>query len=207
MDLITQLIGIFTLGFIGGSIPGSILASTFTEALRKGFIGSLRVIMFAAISEIIVASLIMFLLFSVDIPQGIYYGISFIGAGVLIWLAKQIWSIKKINDKGELFNFKKIFLLTIFNGPLWIVWSTVCVPQAYVLSKEISGGLIIFMTIFELGWLSSTLLLTFLFSRFRHILIKEHVVSVVFKIFALTLTFFAIRLVITSIMYFLNNRF
>ena len=206
MDLITQFVSIFTLGFIGGSIPGSILASTFTEAQRKGFIGSLRVIMFAAISEIIVASLIMFLLFSINIPQGVYYGISFIGAGVLIWLAKQVWSIKKLNDKGKLFSFRKIFLLTIFNGPLWIVWSTVCVPQAYVLSKEISGGLIFFMIIFELGWFSSTLLLTFLFSRFRNLLIKEQVISIVFKVFALTLTFFAVRLVITSMMYFLNNR-
>ncbi len=202
MDLLPQLLSIFTLGFIGGSIPGSILASTFTEALRKGFMGSLRVIIFALISETIVASLIMFALFSVNIPQSIYYGISLIGAGVLVWLAKQVWSITKINDKGELFSFKKIFLLTIFNGPLWIVWSTVCVPQAYELNQQISGGLIIFMILFELGWLTATLLLTFLFSRFRTLLIKGKMISVVFKIFAFTLLFFAIRLFLTSVTFF-----
>lgn len=202
MDLLPQLISIFTLGFIGGSIPGSILASTFTEALRKGFAGSLRVIVFALISETIVASLIMFALFSVNIPQSIYYGISLIGAAVLVWLSKQVWSITKINDKGELFSFKKIFLLTIFNGPLWIVWSTVCVPQAYELNQQISGGLIIFMILFELGWLTATLLLTFLFSRFRTLLIKGKMISVVFKIFAFTLLFFAIRLFLTSVTFF-----
>ena len=202
MDLIAQFLSIFLLGFIGGAIPGPILASAFTEILRAGFIKSLRVIMFAAISEIIVATLIMFILFSINIPQSIYYGISFFGSIVLVWLAKQIWSIKKIDGKGELFDFKKIFLLTIFNGPLWIVWSTICVPQAYLLSRKIIGGQILFLVIFEIGWFASTLLLTFLFSRFRELLIKGKVVSVVFKLFALTLIIFAVRLAVTSILFF-----
>lgn len=202
MDLLFQFLSIFVLGFIGGAIPGPILASTFTEALHKGFVKSLRVILFAAISEIIVASLIMFIFFSMHLSQSIFYGISFIGAIVLVWIAKQIWSIKKINSKGELFDFKKIFLLTVFNGPLWIFWTTICVPQAYLLSQKINGGQFLFLAIFELGWFFSTSILTFLFSRFRPILIEKGVVSVVFKIFALILTFFAIRLVVTSIFFF-----
>ena len=204
MELLVQFSGIFLFGFIGGAIPGPILASTFTEVLRKGFLKSLRVVLFAAISEIIVASLIMFILFSVHVSQAVFYGISFIGALVLVWLARQIWVIKKLNDKGELFNFKKIFLLTVFNGPLWIVWSTICVPQAYLLNQKIKGGQFLFLTIFELGWFSSTILLTFIFSRFRPLLIKEGVVSIVFKIFALILALFAIRLVTTNIFFFLK---
>lgn len=202
MGVILQFLSIFLLGFIGGAIPGPIIASTFTEVLRKGFIKSLRVITYAAISEIIVAALIMFLLFSANIPQGIYHAISLLGAIVLIWLAQQIWSIKKLNDKGELFDFKKIFLLTIFNGPLWIVWTTICVPQAYLLSQKIIGGQFIFLIIFELGWFFSTLSLTLLFSRFRPLLIKEKVISNVFKFFSLILVLFAFRLVITSVIYF-----
>jgi threonine/homoserine/homoserine lactone efflux protein len=202
VDISQQIISIFILGFIGGSIPGPILASTFTEALRKGFFKSLRIIFFAAVSEIIVASLIMFLLFSINVPQGVYYGMSFIGAVVLLWLAKQIWAIRKLSDKGELFNFQKIFVLTIFNGPLWIVWSTVCVPQAYILNQQIPGGSILFLVIFEIGWFASTVLLTFIFSRFRNLLVKENVVSLVFKFFALVLIFFSLRLVVTSIMFF-----
>lgn len=199
MELLFQLFSIFLFGFIGGAIPGPILTSTFTEVIRKGFVKSLRVILFAAISEIIVATLIMFILFSIHIPQSFFYGISLIGAVVLLWMAQQIWTIKKLHDKGELFDFKKIFLLTIFNGPLWIVWSTICVPQAFLLSQKISGGQILFLLIFEVGWFFSTILLTFIFSRFRPLLVKGEIVSAVFKIFALILAFFAIKLVVTSI--------
>lgn len=204
MELFFQFSSIFVLGFIGGAIPGAILTSTFTEVIRKGFVKSLRVIFFAGVSEIIVATFIMLILFSLHIPQSFFYGISLIGAVVLLWMAQQIWTIKNLHDKGELFDFKKIFLLTIFNGPLWIFWSTICVPQAYLLSQKINGGQILFLLLFEIGWLVSTLLLTFLFSRFRPLLIKGKAVSVVFKIFALILIFFAIRLAIASLFFLLN---
>ena len=202
MTILIQLFTIFLLGFIGGSIPGPILTSTFTEALRKGFVRSLRVISYAAISEIIVATLILSLFFSIHIPQSIFYGISFVGALVLIWIATQIWSIKNLHENEKIFNFTKIFLLTIFNGPLWIFWSTICVPQAYQLNQKVTGGAALFLTTFELGWFTSTALLTFLFSRFRPILTKEGVVGKVFKVFAIILALFAVRLVLTSFFYF-----
>ncbi len=204
MNVFFELGSIFVLGFIGGAIPGPILTSAFTETVRKGFIKSLEVILFAAISEIIVASLIMLILFDLHISQSIFYAISFIGAIVLIWMATEIWKIKKLNDKGKIFDFKKIFLLTIFNGPLWIFWSTICVPQAYVLSKKITGGQILFLILFELGWFASTLLLTFSFSRFRPLLIKEGIMSKVFKTFAAILILFAIRLVMDSYSFFVK---
>lgn len=204
MDLLFLFFGIFTLGFIGGAIPGPILTSAFTETIREGFIKSLRVVFFAAISEIIVATFIMFLLLSFHIPQSVFYAISIIGAAVLIWMALQIWSIKKLHSGGKIFDFKKIFLLTVFNGPLWIFWSTICVPQAYTLSQKIPLGQVVFLVLFELGWGSSTVLLTFLFSRFRPLLTKEGVISYVFKLFASILILFAIRLFATGILYFVK---
>lgn len=204
MDLLLEFGSIFLLGFIGGSIPGAILTSAFTEVLREGFIKSLKVVFYALVSEVIVASFILLALFSVKIPQGIFYGISFVGALVLVWIASQIWAIKKLHDNGKIFDFKKIFLLTVFNGPLWIFWSTICVPQAYILSQKIAGGQALFLLFFEIGWLSATLILTFLFSRFRPLLVKEGVVSKVFKVFAGILLLFAIRLVVTSVMFFLH---
>ena len=204
MDLLFQFTSIIILGLIGGAVPGAILTSAFTETVRNGFIPSLRIILYAFVSEIIVASSILLLFFSTRIPEGVFYGISFIGAIVLVWIAIQIWSINKLSDKGKLFDFKKIFLLTVFNGPLWIFWSTICIPQAYVLSQKIKGGQFIFLLLFELGWLSSTVLLTFLFSRFRSVLVKEGIVSKVFKTFALILIFFAVRLLLSSIIFFVK---
>ncbi len=202
MEVLLQFAGILLLGFIAGAIPGAILTSIFTEVIREGFTKSLRIISYALISEVIVATSIMFLLFSLHIPQVTYYAISFIGALVLLWLATQIWGIKKLHEKGKIFSFKKIFLLTVFNGPLWIFWTTICVPQAYVLAQKITGGQAIFLLLFELGWLTSTLLLTFFFSRFRPLLIKEGVVSKVFKTFSLLLVLLALRMVLGSIGYF-----
>lgn len=204
MTLILQLLSIALLGFIGGSIPGPILTSAFTETVREGFLGSLRVVAYALLSEVLVASFILLLLFSVHIPQSIFYAISFVGALVLVWMASQIWAIKKLSDKGKIFDFKKIFLLTVFNGPLWIFWSTICVPQAYVLSQKIPMGQVLFLLLFELGWLSATLMLTFLFSRFRPLLTREGIMSKVFKVFAGILMLFALNLVVTSLSFFLK---
>lgn len=205
MSIFADLLGIFVLGFIGGTVPGPILTSCFTEALRKGFVGSFRVMFLASVSEIMVATTIMILLFSLHVPNGFFYAISLIGSIVLIWMAQQVWQIKKLNSKGEIFSFKKIFLLTIGNGPLWIFWSTICVPQAFLLSKKIAGGQILFLIAFELGWFASTILLTFIFSRFRPLLVKEKIVSKVFKLLALILGFFAIKLFITGVSFLIGK--
>lgn len=202
MNIVFDLSSIFLLGLIGGAIPGAILTSAFTEVIRKGFVRSLRVVLYAGISEVLVASCILFTLFAVHIPQEIFYAVSLVGSGVLLWIAMQIWSIKKLHDNGRIFDFKKIFLLTITNGPLWIFWSTICVPQAYLLSKKIQGGQIIFLIAFEAGWFAATLILTFLFSRCRPLLIKEGIVSKVFKFFAIILFLLALKLVLTSLFFF-----
>jgi len=202
MEILFQLLSIFLLGLIGGANPGPILTASFTEALRKGFAKSLPVVFMAMIAESIIAIFILTLFFSINIPESFFYAISFIGAGVLVWLASQIWKIKKLGGEGEVFSFKKIFLLTIFNGPFWIFWITICIPQAFLLKEQIMGGQILFLIIFELGWFSATVFLTFLFSQFRPFLIKTNFVPIIFKVFALILLFFALKLAITSFLYF-----
>ena len=201
MELLLQLFSAFVLGLIGGATPGPILTSAFTESLRRGFVSSLRIIFMAMISEVIVALLILSIFFSFYIPQIIFSIISLIGIAVLIWLALQVWKIKKFDEEGTIFSFKKIFLLTVFSGPFWIFWLTICVPQAFLLKQKIAGGQFLFLILFELGWLIATTGLTFLFSRFRPLLTKGNFVSVVFKILALILLFFAIKLAIDSIMF------
>lgn len=63
MDLLSQLLGIFILGFIGGMTPGPILTASFTESLRKGFRKSLPVIFMAMASEVLIALLILLVFF------------------------------------------------------------------------------------------------------------------------------------------------
>ncbi len=153
MELLFQAFSAFILGIIGGAIPGPMLTSAFTESLRKGFVGSLRVIFKALIAETIVAASILGIFFSLRIPIAVFSIVSLFGVIVLIWFALQIWKIKKINDKGEIFSFKKIFLLTISNGPFWIFWITIYIPQAFLLKQKVMGGQFLFLLLFELGWL------------------------------------------------------
>ncbi len=194
-----EILGAFFLGLVGGANPGPVLAASFTEALRKGFLKSVRVIVMAMVAESIVAAFVLTLFFSFDIPQTIFYVISLAGAAVLVWLAVQIWKIKEIGGEGEVFSFWKIFLLIILSGPFWVFWITICVPQAFLLKEKIAGGQFLFLLLFELGWLFSTLILTFLFSRFRTLLTQKNFVSPLFKLFALILLFFAVKLAVTSI--------
>ena len=201
MEILIQLFSIFILGLVGGANPGPILTASFTEALRRGFVKSLRVILMAMVAESAVAAFVLFLFFSIKIPQIVFYIISLVGAGVLVWLAIQIWKIKELGGEGEIFSFKKLFFITVFSGPFWVFWITICVPQAFLLEGKIIGGPILFLILFELGWLFSTVFLTFIFSRFRPLLTKSNFVPVIFKIFSLILLFFAVNLIVQSVMF------
>lgn len=203
MELLIQIFSVLLLGIIGGSVPGPIMAAAFTESIRRGFVKSLLVILRAFIAESIVAVFILTLFFSFNIPQSFFYVISFAGAIMLFYLALQVWKINKIGEgEGEIFSFWKILILTILNGSFWIFWITICVPQAFMLKEEIPQGHIIFLLLFELGWIISTMSWTFIFSRFRNFLTKEKIIPIVFKIFSLILVYFAIILLIEGFKFF-----
>lgn len=205
MGILAQIASVFILGLLGGANPGPILMASFTEAFRKGFSKSLGIIFMALVSETIVALAILVVLFSVNIPEEFFYIISIIGAVVLTWIAWQVWKVREIGDNEEIFTLKKIFILTIFNGPFWIFWITICVPQAFLLKEKISGGQFLFLILFEIGWLLATLLLVFIFSRFREILSRKNLTPYVFKFFAILLSLFAIRLIFQSTVFLLNK--
>jgi len=201
MEIITQIFSIFLLGLIAGAIPGPVIAAAFTEALRSGFSKSLRVVYRSFASEVIIASFILAVFFSFDIDPKFFYAVSLIGAAVLAWMAFQVWKVKEIGGSEEIFTFRKVFLLMLGNGLLWIFWVTICVPQAFLLNKTIVGGSILFLVLFEAGWLLSTASMVFVFSRFRELLIKKKVVPIVFKFFSLLLVFFAVKMLVESAVY------
>lgn len=205
MEVLIQILSVFILGLVGGANPGPILASSFTETLKNGFGKSLQLILKALISETIVATVVLVLFFSINIPTKVFYVISFIGSGVLIWVASQIWKIRTVEKNKTIFSFKKIFYMTVFNGPFWIFWIMVCVPQAFLLKEKIWGGQFLFLVFFELGWLVATILFNLVFSKFRNVLIRGKLTPVIFKFLALILVFFAIKLTIQSIFYLMTN--
>jgi threonine/homoserine/homoserine lactone efflux protein len=189
------------LGLLGGIIPGPVLTASFAETLRGGFRKGLKILLMSMLAESIIAVFILLVFSSIQIPNDFFYLISFIGSLVLAWIAIKIWKIDRVEGEGKIFTFKEIFLMLATGGPFWIFWITVCVPQAVLLNKEITGGYILFLVVFESGWLTAASLLNFVFSRFRPLLKKKNLVSAVFKIFALVLVFLAIKLIIESVVH------
>jgi threonine/homoserine/homoserine lactone efflux protein len=198
-----EIVSALVLGLIGGVIPGPVLTATFTEILQSGFSKSLRIVFWAMFMETMVALISLLILSSMGFSEAVFSGISFIGAGILVWIATSIWKVKRIDSVEKVhFSLGKISAMIIANGVLWTFWITVCVPRAISLSERIHFGQFIFLILVEVGWLISTIAVAIIFSRFRKILSNPRIVPIIFKIFALTFLYFAVNMTYQSIKFF-----
>lgn len=202
--MIQELVIAFMLGLIGGLIPGPVITAVFTEILQSGFLKSLRIIFIALVTESLVAVISLLLLFSMNFNEGFFRALSLAGAVILIWISFSLWKVRSLDTGKKVhFGFWKIILMILSNGVLWTYWLTICIPKAILLNDHIHLGAYAFMGLVQLGWLFSTLLVGFLFSRFRKILSRPKVIPVLFKLFALAFAYFALDMVYKSIRFFL----
>jgi len=201
-----QLLTAFILGLVGGIIPGPVLAATFTEILQAGFYKSLRIIFWAMLTETTVALVSLVVLSSLGLSQSFFYALSFVGAGILIWISTQLWKIKSL-DLGDkvYFGAGKIAAMIIANGVLWTFWITVCIPKAIVLGKQIQYGQFLFLFLVEIGWLISTAGVAFIFSWFRKALSNPRVIPFMFKFFSVVFAYFALSMLYTSFVFFFGK--
>jgi len=201
--MIQELVIAFMLGLIGGVIPGPVITAVFTEILQSGYPKSLRIIFIALITETFVAVISLIVLASLDLQEAFFRGLSLAGAAILIWISVSIWKIRSL-DTGTIIRFGlgKIVIMILSNGVLWTYWITICIPKAILLNDQMNMGAYAFMGLVQLGWLSSTLLASFLFSRFRKLLSRPKVIPVVFKIFSLAFAYFALDMIYKSILFF-----
>jgi len=203
--MIHELVIALMLGLIGGVIPGPVITAVFTEILQSGYLKSLRIILIALVTETIVALISLVVLGSLGFNESFFRGLSLAGAFILIWIAISIWKVRSL-DSGEKVHFGlwKVVLMILSNGVLWTYWITICIPKAILLSDTVHLGEYLFMGLVQLGWLISTMLIAFLFSRFRKALSRPKVIPVLFKIFALAFAYFAIDMIYKSIRYFIQ---
>lgn len=198
-----QIFTALILGLVGGIVPRPVLAAIFTEILQSGFSKSLRIILWAMLTETIVAFISLVILSSLGLSQSFFYALSFIGAGVLIWIATQLWKVESLDlGKKVHFGVGKIAAMILANGVLWTFWITVCVPKAITLGDQIQYGEFLFLLIVELGWLVSTVGVAFAFSWFRGTLSNPHVVPFMFKLFSIIFLYFSLSMLYTSITFF-----
>ena len=201
--MIHELIIATMLGLIGGMIPGPVITAVFTEVLQSGYPRSLRIIFIALVTESLVAVISSLVLASLGFHEAFFRGLSLAGAAILIWISLSIWKVKSL-DAGEKVHFGlwKLVLMILSNGVLWTYWITICIPKALLLGQEIPLGEYLFMALVQLGWLISTLLVAYLFSRFRVILSRPRIIPVLFKMFSLAFAYFAVDMIIKSVRYF-----
>jgi threonine/homoserine/homoserine lactone efflux protein len=194
------------LGLIGGVIPGPVITAVFTEILQSGFFKSLRIIFLAFIVESLVAIVSLVVFFYLGLPEVFFRAISLAGAGILAWISFSIWKVRSL-ETGERISFGswKIILMILTNGVLWTYWLTICIPKAILLNEQVRLGAYLFMGFVQLGWLLSTVVVAFVFMRFRPLLSRPRVVAVVFKIFSLAFLYFAIDMIYKSIAFFISK--
>lgn len=203
--MIHELIIACMLGLIGGMIPGPVITAVFTEVLQSGYLKSLRIIFIALVTETVVAVISLLILASLGFNEAFFRGLSLAGAAILVWISISLWKVKSL-DTGEKvhFGFWKIILMILSNGVLWTYWITICIPKAILLGSQVNLGEYLFMALVQLGWLISTMVVAYLFSRFRRILSRPRVIPVLFKIFALAFAYFAADMIFKSIRYFVQ---
>ncbi len=201
--MIHELVVACMLGLIGGLIPGPVITAVFTEVLQSGYPKSLRIIFIALITESIVAVISLVILASLGFNEAFFRGLSLAGAAILIWISVSLWKVKTL-DTGEKVHFGlwKIILMILSNGVLWTYWITICIPKAILLGSQVRLGEYLFMALVQLGWLLSTLVVAFLFSRFRKVLSRPQVIPVLFKVFSLAFAYFALDMLFKSISFF-----
>lgn len=203
--LIHELVIAGMLGLIGGVIPGPVITAVFTEILQEGLSRSMRIIIIALITESIVAVISLVLFASLDLPESFFRGLSLVGTAILIWISISLWKVRSLDTESKVhFSFWKIIIMILSNGVLWTYWITICIPKALLLSEHVHLGAYLFMGLVQLGWLVSTLLVAFTFSRFRTVLSKPRVIPVIFKIFALAFGYFALDMAYKSIVFFIR---
>ncbi len=202
--MIQELVIACMLGLIGGMIPGPVITAVFTEVLQSGYLRSLRIIFIALVTESLVAVISLLILASLGFNEAFFRGLSLAGAAILIWISVSIWKVSSLEtDQKVHFGLWKLVLMILSNGVLWTYWITICIPKAILLGKQVRLGEYLFMALVQLGWLISTLVVAYLFSRFRRILTRPKVIPVLFKIFSLAFVYFAFDMVLKSVRYFI----
>ncbi|MGE3262536.1 MAG: LysE family translocator [Bacteriovoracia bacterium] len=189
-----RLLEVLALGFLCGLIPGPVVTAIFTETIRKGWLSARRIVLWAAAGEVVMSVVCVAALSFVDPRSVIFSVLSMFGALILLSLAWDLWRVEEIAEEEPLFSRRRVFFLALVNGMAWIFWITVCTPQAIALGTEFRGGEWVFIVIFEIGWLASTLLLSYLFGFFRPFFQSNNRLHLLYRGIALLFLFFALKL-------------
>lgn len=196
--LLPRLLEVLVLGFLCGMLPGPVVTALFTESIRKGWKSARKIVVWAAAGELVMSVSCVAALSLVPAGHVVFSVLSVFGSLVLLNLSWELWKVEEISEHEPLFSNRRIFFIAVLNGMAWIFWLTVCTPQAMELGKELRGGEWLFVLLFELGWVASTLLLCYLFGLFRPYFQSNKKLHLLYRTVAVIFVLFALKLAIGS---------
>jgi len=197
--LLLPILEVLFLGFLCGLIPGPVVTAVFAETIRHGWKAARRIVAWAAFGELLMSVTCVAALTAINPASLVFSTLSFFGALILLRLAWSLWRVQEIQNEESLFTNRRVFMLSILNGMAWIFWVTVCVPQAMALDARIPAGRWLFILLFELGWVTSTLFLCYLFGLFRPYFQNRKKLHLLYRTVALLFLLFACKLLLTGL--------
>ena len=194
----------FTLGLLGGLVPGAILTILFVSVLQGGVNQGLRAFGWSLAAELLVAGSLVYaiMLWSPDPVWFHYLGI--VGSIVLLYFAWGIWQIKTVDtdvDSKKIYSPIEILTLAATNAPLYVFWVTICIPLIYQLFDQFSvfTAATLYLSAFEIGWALSTLGMMFVFVFARPYLVNDRIASRTYQVIAIIMALFAGNMLYKSI--------
>jgi threonine/homoserine/homoserine lactone efflux protein len=194
----------FSLGLIGGMVPGSILTILLVSVIQGGFPAGLRAFLWSLAAELTVVGILLIILFNLPISAKTFNYIGMIGGLVLFYFAWQIFHLQKIDQpekSGAVFSGKEIYTLAATNAPLYIFWLTVCAPLIWRLAEQWPLGIsaISFMAVFEIGWSLSTFTIMLLFVKARKYLTNPRIMRKIYIGASMLMFLLGVRMLYLSV--------
>lgn len=202
----------FLFGLIAGILPGPMLTSGFMTIIKnpKGIFKVLYFPLVAGGVEISIG-LIMLTVGIQFFTDQIIFVLTIFGIINILYIAYSIFKNKESfmlapskNTSAQLENYMAIsykdsFLLTLFNGPLYMFWLSVCLPLAIEADKSIFHGGIFFILLMVFGVAIMTLFLFFLMHISRKSFQNAKVMKVIPYIITMFFVFIAIKMCNTAL--------
>ena len=189
--------------------PWPVILIAFSEMLKSPKKWLKRGILFlfiAAITEFFIALFLILSFSFLQIPEFIFHIISLVWVLVLLYIAYQVYKVRKIEYSEDTKQVKAwhIFTLMMLNGPMWVFWLSVCLPEAFKLWNILPYWEFIFLIIFEISMMIWLGLILFSFYWFRKAFTNEKIVGKIFLILSLLLFGIAVKILYTEIIYFIS---
>ncbi len=191
------------LGFTDGITPGPIILTAFSEILKSpkgGLFKGGKYLLVAALTEFCIALFLVTSSKIFSIPEIVFKILSFLGAGMLIYIGIIVLKIKSLNNEEKKENVKPwhIFVFMVFNGPMWLFWISVYIPEAHKMNTYIAFSDYLFVIIFEIFMIIGLDIIIYGFYSFRKLLLSEKFIKNVFRILSILIFLVAAKILYSS---------